>query len=94
MREPVTELTDCRNCASQFDLAAQYYYDNLCPSCKREQDGEDAVNPVIGACYVCDTDVRKTEQCWSSKPAPYDVRGDVLTCPEHVDHRYSPGRGV
>jgi len=29
------ELVECRECATKFNLGAQFYYDNLCPECKR-----------------------------------------------------------
>lgn len=92
-REP-PEPTECRDCGATFNLAAQYYYDNLCPECKREQDGEDAVDPVVGSCYVCDDDVRSTEESYSRRAAPPDVREKVLVCPDHRDHRYSPDHPV
>lgn len=88
------DLVECGACGSTFNLAAQYYYDNLCPECKREEHGDEAVDPVVGTCYVCDADVHKTEQVWSKRAAPYDIRGPVLVCPGHSDHRFSPGRGV
>ena len=83
------EEVECRDCDSTFNIGAQAYYDNLCPSCKAEDD-PDAVDPVYGTCYVCDEDVRRSEAHYSSKAAPYDVRGDVMVCPEHKDHRWSP----
>mgnify|MGYP006934449374 FL=1 len=30
------ELIECRECGTQFNLGAQMYYDNLCPSCKNK----------------------------------------------------------
>lgn len=35
-RERVTEIVECRNCGTKFDLAAQDYYYDLCPTCNRE----------------------------------------------------------
>jgi hypothetical protein len=49
-RERDPEPTDCRNCEATFNLSAQYYYDNLCPSCKAEQDGEDVTRPACTNC--------------------------------------------
>lgn len=89
-RVPGEDTVECRECGSTFNLAAQYYYDSLCPSCKREKDGEEAVNPVVGSCYVCDDDVHSNDQCWSESAAPYDVRNPVLVCPDHSDHSWSP----
>lgn len=34
MHQPESEEIECRECGTVFNLAAQYYYDNLCPSCK------------------------------------------------------------
>lgn len=28
------QLIECRECGTEFNLGAQMYYDNLCPSCK------------------------------------------------------------
>lgn len=33
-RQHDPDITECRECGTKFDLALQYYYDNLCPSCK------------------------------------------------------------
>lgn len=41
----------CRNCGAVFDLAAQWYYDDLCPSCKAEVATEARTHPV---CCYCD----------------------------------------
>jgi hypothetical protein len=30
------EITECRNCSAEFDLARQHYYDDQCPSCVDE----------------------------------------------------------
>lgn len=30
------EIIECRECGSEFNLAAQHYYDNLCPSCQED----------------------------------------------------------
>lgn len=30
---PDQDLTECRECGETFNLAAQNYYDNLCPAC-------------------------------------------------------------
>lgn len=91
------EMIDCRNCGAPFDLARQYYYEDLCPSCKKEKDGDDAVDPVVGKCHVCGDEVRSTEQCYSTKAAHPELRrGEgVLVCPDHRDHRWAPDpRGV
>jgi hypothetical protein len=93
-RQHPPEIVECTDCGSEFNLAAQAYYDNRCPSCKREESGEDAVDPVYGQCYVCDEDVRKSEQHYSNKAAPYDVHGKVLVCPDHRDHKWTPSRGI
>jgi|GEM_PF-1203712 hypothetical protein len=34
------EITSCRKCGAQFDLARQNYYDTLCPSCVKADDPE------------------------------------------------------
>lgn len=33
MREQEEEIIECRECGTTFNLAAQFYYDNKCPSC-------------------------------------------------------------
>lgn len=50
MRERKPEIHDCRMCGTQFDLSAQYYYDNLCPTCKAEEDDEETTWP---SCINC-----------------------------------------
>lgn len=30
------EIIECSNCGTEFDLARQHYYDDLCPSCASE----------------------------------------------------------
>ena len=30
------ELITCRECGTKFNLGAQMYYDNLCPTCKEK----------------------------------------------------------
>jgi hypothetical protein len=93
-REHDPEPTNCRSCGTQFDLARQHYYDNLCPTCKQDADGEDRTNPVVGSCHVCGEDVRANESYYSQKAAhPEMRRGEgVLVCPDHRDHRWSPPR--
>ncbi len=44
------ETVQCRDCGTSFNLDAQWYYDNLCPSCKAEQDGEEKTWP---SCIFC-----------------------------------------
>lgn len=44
------EETECRECGTPFNLSAQWYYDNLCPECKAEQDGEETTWPVCVQC--------------------------------------------
>lgn len=51
-REPDMDITECRECGAEFNLAAQYYYDNLCPSCKQDQDGKKTSWP---ACPICES---------------------------------------
>ncbi len=34
------EIIECRKCGTEFDLAAQNYYDNLCPSCVSNENPE------------------------------------------------------
>lgn len=34
------ELIECRECDSEFDLARQHYYDDICPSCRADGRGE------------------------------------------------------
>mgnify|MGYP000137835986 CR=1 FL=1 len=91
-REPERETVSCRNCGADFNLAAQYYYDNLCPSCKHDEEGEDVTNPVVGTCHVCEADVRANEEAYRKRAAPPELRrGEgVLVCPDHRDHRWSP----
>lgn len=31
------EEVECRECGTVFNIGAQMYYDNLCPSCKEAQ---------------------------------------------------------
>lgn len=90
--QPDSEEVECRECGAVFRLDLQYYYDNLCPSCKREQDGEEATNPTIGSCHVCGDDVPANKEYYSQKAAhPEMRRGDgVLVCPDHRDHRFTP----
>jgi hypothetical protein len=88
------EQAECRNCGAMFDLARQYYYDDLCPTCKEKEDGRDAVDPVVGTCYVCGDEVRKSQQCWSRQAAPPDVHGDVLVCRDDKGHRWTPDAPV
>lgn len=90
----MVQTLTCADCGCQFDLSKQAYYDDLCPTCKEAESGEDVVNPVYGQCYVCDEDVRKNEEYYSSKAAPYDVRGKVMVCPDHRDHKWTPSRGI
>lgn len=42
--ERETEEMKCRKCGSTFNLAAQFYYDNLCPECKNEEQMEAQMN--------------------------------------------------
>lgn len=44
----MTEVS-CRNCGAVFDLATQWYYDEICPSCKAEVATEASTHPVC--CY-------------------------------------------
>lgn len=88
------DTTDCRSCGVEFDLARQHYFDELCPSCKEEQDGADAVNPVVGKCFACNTDVRADDEHYSQKAAPHDVHGPVMVCPDHQDFTWHPPRGI
>lgn len=44
------ELVTCRDCETKFDLARQHYYDNLCPSCKADHDGQEAIQPTCPGC--------------------------------------------
>lgn len=39
-----SEEMECRNCGATFNLAAQMYYDNMCPECKHEQHMEESMN--------------------------------------------------
>lgn len=34
------ELIECRECGCEFDLARQHYYDDICPSCLKEEEPE------------------------------------------------------
>lgn len=36
MRERDTEIRDCQECGTPYNLAAQYYYSPLCPECEAE----------------------------------------------------------
>lgn len=42
-------MIDCRNCETPFSLDDCWYYDNLCPRCKADED-EEATWP---ACCKC-----------------------------------------
>lgn len=52
MRYETTEYeeVECRECETPFNIGAQWYYDDLCPECKAEADGEQATWP---ACIRC-----------------------------------------
>lgn len=43
-------LVTCRECETEFNLENQWYYDNLCPSCKSDADGREKILP---SCPLC-----------------------------------------
>lgn len=45
----MTEVS-CRNCGAVFDLAAQWYFDDLCPSCMAEVATEARTQPQCCCC--------------------------------------------
>lgn len=55
MTERETETIECRECGTEFNLAAQWYHDDLCPACKREAAGEKATWP---GCLRCGERIR------------------------------------
>lgn len=55
---PPEEIIECRECGRKFDLAAQNYYDNLCPACVRESD-PDRTWPM---CWECSERVPPDER--------------------------------
>jgi len=42
---------ECRACGAVFDLSAQWYFDDLCPSCKVAESGDEA--PTRPVCCCC-----------------------------------------
>lgn len=94
----VEEMTDCRNCESTFDQARQHYYDDICPSCKREdpdeKDPNEHVSTVSCSNPECDEEVPHTEAIWKREASAYDQRGESPVCPDCKDYRWRPGRGI
>lgn len=72
---------ECRNCGTVFNLAAQWYYDNLCPSCKAEQGDEEDTWP---ACATCGdrVDPDEVEHKQVANPAMPGGRERVAVCPD------------
>lgn len=45
-RRTPSEMIDCRDCGATFNLAAQFYYTNLCPDCVEDERSK----PVCPRC--------------------------------------------
>lgn len=43
------EITECRECGAEFDLARQHYYSDICPSCLKEEEPE----RTWPGCIIC-----------------------------------------
>jgi NMD protein affecting ribosome stability and mRNA decay len=58
--QPEREDTECRNCGTTFNLAAQHYYDDMCPDCMKEE------NPkrTWKGCSRCDEKIPPDELKW------------------------------
>lgn len=67
------EIVECRECGTGFNLTAQYYYDNLCPSCKKKENPD--ANKV--PCTVCSNRVAPDEV----QQAKYVGRGPTEMVP-------------
>lgn len=58
--EPDRDLIECRECGQTFDLSAQNYYDNLCPTCVAEERPE-RTWPI---CVACDDRIPPEERAY------------------------------
>lgn len=52
------DMVECRECETEFDLARQNYYDNICPKCLKEEEPE----RTWDRCVRCDDPIPPTEK--------------------------------
>lgn len=80
MQDEPPDLIECRNCGNKFDLNTQNYYDNICPSCMKEEEPE-RTWPI---CTECDEKIPPDERAYKT------VRGaardpSTVRLPVHED---------
>lgn len=80
------DIVECRKCGTEFDLALQNYYDNLCPSCMDEENPE----RKWPGCMECGEKIPPDER------ATKTVRGAArdpatVSVPVHEDCKTSSG---
>lgn len=52
------EIVECRDCGKAFNIAAQYYFADLCPTCVKEQEPE----RTWPGCFVCGEKIPPAER--------------------------------
>lgn len=86
-RRPGPEHQTCRECGATFDLAAQNYYDNVCPSCVDEER-------TWPLCAACSKRVDPDEAVRKFVNPKGSAAGGYLTYhPGCVPERYKSPRG-
>lgn len=78
------EMTDCRNCGAEFDLARQNYYDNICPSCLKEEEPE----RTWPSCASCGDKIPPGEREYKTVA---ERRGGTSQLPIHADCKDDSG---
>lgn len=94
MSQNISTLVACTNCGTVFDLSNQFYSGDLCPSCKRDADGEESTMAVCTACndrYERGTGVTATVSRWGM-PGSERVGACSPECKEDLedDRRRDP----
>lgn len=87
-QEQEQEIEECRECGTEFNLAAQYYYDNLCPSCKEVDGSSGGRSSHSGS----ESEIHDQEQDPGSTAVPCTVCQDSVP-PEEIQYAQYVGRG-